>query len=167
MVEDLHLSFALLNRTMSVNYVGLAMGCWLFIPVAKKFGRRPVYIASMALMTATIFWSAKIQTLSELYATNPLSGLAGATNEAIVQITVRLRCCLCEACSLQVTALMMVDIRSLLRASSWWNEWVVYDNGHDWGVSFIPFSNINYRWNYSNYIFRAFSPQWQQVIKPQ
>lgn len=64
------------------------MGCWLFIPVAKKFGRRPVYIASMALMTATIFWSAKIQTLSELYATNLLSGLAGATNEAIVQITI-------------------------------------------------------------------------------
>lgn len=98
MVEDLHLSFALLNRTMSVNYVGLAMGCWLFIPVAKKFGRRPVYIVSMALMTATTFWSAKIQTLSDLYATNLLSGLAGATNEAIVQITVCLRCCLCEAC---------------------------------------------------------------------
>ena len=95
MVVDIHLSFALLNRTMSVNFVGLAMGCWLFIPVAKKVGRRPIYIASMALMLATSFWFSQLHSLSELYAANLLQGLAGATNEAIVQITVSagfLRC---------------------------------------------------------------------------
>lgn len=73
---------------MSVNFVGLAMGCALFIPLAKKYGRRPIYIISMALMLATSFWMSKMNSLAELYVCNLLQGLAGATNEAIVQITV-------------------------------------------------------------------------------
>ncbi|XRM47097.1 hypothetical protein ABZX51_010098 [Aspergillus tubingensis] len=56
MVVDLDVTYAQLNRAMSVNFVGLAVGCVFFIPLAKKFGRRP--------------------------------GLAGATNESIVQITI-------------------------------------------------------------------------------
>ncbi|RAK95300.1 putative MFS transporter [Aspergillus ibericus CBS 121593] len=88
MVVDLNVTYAQLNRTMSVNFVGLAMGCIFFIPLAKKFGRRPVYLASTALMLATSFWSANLNSLTELYATNLLQGLAGATNESIVQITI-------------------------------------------------------------------------------
>ncbi|OOF91810.1 hypothetical protein ASPCADRAFT_399706 [Aspergillus carbonarius ITEM 5010] len=88
MVVDLKVTYAQLNRAMSVNFVGLAMGCVLFIPLAKKFGRRPVYIVSTALMLVTSFWLAKLRTLAELYAANFLQGLAGATNESIVQITI-------------------------------------------------------------------------------
>ncbi|OGM45336.1 putative MFS transporter [Aspergillus bombycis] len=88
MVVDLHVTYPQLNNAMSVNFVGLAMGCVLFIPFAKKFGRRPVYLASTALMLVTSFWAAEISTLAELYITNLLQGLAGATNEAIVQITI-------------------------------------------------------------------------------
>lgn len=89
MTRDLHLTFKQLNRAMSVNYVGLSTGCVFFIPLAKKFGRRPVYIVSTALMLATAFWMSEMETLTELYITNLLQGLAGATNESIVQITVR------------------------------------------------------------------------------
>jgi MFS family permease len=88
MVVDLNVTYTELNRAMSVNFVGLAMGCVLFIPLAKKFGRRPVYLVSTALMLVTSFWASKLTRLSELYATNLLQGLAGATNESIVQITV-------------------------------------------------------------------------------
>ena len=88
---DLHMSFSLLNDTMSVNFVGLCIGCWLFIPIARKYGRRIIYIASLAVMLATSFWSAKMHTTAEVYVTNLLQGLAGATNEAIVQITVGIR----------------------------------------------------------------------------
>jgi MFS family permease len=88
MVVDLNVTYTQLNRAMSVNFVGLAMGCVLFIPLAKKFGRRPVYLVSTALMLVTSFWASKLTRLSELYATNLLQGLAGATNESIVQITV-------------------------------------------------------------------------------
>jgi MFS family permease len=60
----------------------------LFIPLARKFGRRPVYLVSTAVMAAMSFWTAEMTSLGELYGTNILFGLAGATNEAIVQITV-------------------------------------------------------------------------------
>lgn len=88
MAVDLGVTMEQLNQTASVNNVGLAMGCALFIPFARKFGRRPVYIASMALMLATSFWLSKIRTLTELYVCNLLQGLGGATNEAITQITI-------------------------------------------------------------------------------
>jgi MFS family permease len=64
------------------------MGCVIFIPLAKKFGRRPVYLVSTALMLVTSFWISKLESLAELYIANLLQGLAGATNESIVQITV-------------------------------------------------------------------------------
>ncbi|KAL2808279.1 major facilitator superfamily domain-containing protein [Aspergillus granulosus] len=88
MVLDMNVTYTELNQAMSVNFVGLATGCVFFIPLAKKFGRRPVYLVSTALMLVTSFWSARMTRLSELYATNLLQGLAGATNESIVQITI-------------------------------------------------------------------------------
>jgi MFS family permease len=88
MVLDLNVTYAQLNQAMSVNYVGLATGCVLFIPLAKKFGRRPIYIVSTAIMLATSFWTSRLESLAELYVANLLQGLAGATNETIVEITV-------------------------------------------------------------------------------
>jgi MFS family permease len=88
MIVDLHVTYDQINQSMSVSFVGLAMGCVLFIPLAKKYGRRPVYIISTALMLATSFWTAKLESLTELYICNLLQGLAGATNEAIAEITV-------------------------------------------------------------------------------
>lgn len=88
MTIDLEVSYTELNRAMSVNFVGLATGCIFFIPFAKKYGRRPVYIISTALMLATTFWTARMHSLTELYITNLLQGLAGATNESIAEITV-------------------------------------------------------------------------------
>jgi MFS family permease len=88
MVLSLHVAYTQLNQAMSVNFAGLATGCVLFIPLAKKYGRRPVYIVSTAIMLATSFWTSRLDSLAELYITNLLQGLAGATNEAIVEITV-------------------------------------------------------------------------------
>ncbi|RAH47199.1 putative MFS transporter [Aspergillus brunneoviolaceus CBS 621.78] len=88
MVVDLNVTYTQLNRAMSVNSVGLSMGCVMFIPLAKKYGRRPIYLISTALMLVTAFWTAEIKSLSELYITNLIQGLAGATNEAIVQLTI-------------------------------------------------------------------------------
>lgn len=88
MVVDMDVTYTQLNRAVSVSFVGLAMGCVFFIPLAKKYGRRPVYLASTAALLATSFWSGEMKSLPELYLTNLLQGLAGATNEALVQITV-------------------------------------------------------------------------------
>jgi len=88
MSVDLGLTYKQLNNSSSVNFVGLSLGCLLFIPFARKFGRRPIYLISTAVMAAMAFWTSEISSLGELYGTNFLYGLAGATNEAIVQITV-------------------------------------------------------------------------------
>ncbi|KAB8230402.1 putative MFS transporter [Aspergillus alliaceus] len=88
MAQDLNVTYTQLNCAISLNFVGLATGCALFTPFAKKYGRRPVYLMSTALMVVASFWSGEIKTLPELYITNLLQGLAGATNEAIVQITI-------------------------------------------------------------------------------
>ncbi|KAK4862522.1 hypothetical protein LT330_002655 [Penicillium expansum] len=88
MATDMKVTYAELNNAMSVNFVGLATGCIFFIPFAKKYGRRPVYIVSTAVMLATSFWSSKMNSLTELYVTNLLQGLAGATNESIAEITI-------------------------------------------------------------------------------
>lgn len=88
MATDMKVTYAELNNAMSVNFVGLATGCIFFIPFAKKYGRRPVYIVSTAVMLATSFWMTKMNSLTELYVTNLLQGLAGATNESIAEITV-------------------------------------------------------------------------------
>jgi MFS family permease len=88
MIVDLRVDYDQLNQSMSVNYVGLAMGCVVFIPVAKKFGRRPVYIVSASVLLATSFWMSRLETLTELYVCNLLQGLGGAVNETIAMITV-------------------------------------------------------------------------------
>ncbi|KAJ5996297.1 hypothetical protein N7522_007957 [Penicillium canescens] len=88
MVVDLEVTYTELNRAISVNFVGLATGCIFFIPFAKKYGRRPVYIVSTGLMLATSFWASKMHSLTELYLMNLLQGLAGATNESIAEITI-------------------------------------------------------------------------------
>lgn len=88
MSVDLNTTYAQLNHTKSVNFVGFSVGCIFFIPMAKKYGRRPVYIASTALLLATSFWLARMTTIVELYTCNLLQGLGGATNEAIAEITV-------------------------------------------------------------------------------
>lgn len=85
---DLDVTYTELNHALSVLYVGLAMGCVLFIPLARKFGRRPVYLFSTALMLATSIWLGEVKSLNGLYGANLLQGLAGATNESIAQITV-------------------------------------------------------------------------------
>ncbi|KAJ5788482.1 hypothetical protein N7457_003472 [Penicillium paradoxum] len=88
MAIDMKLTLKDLNKACSVNYVGLAIGCILFIPISKKYGRRPVYIVSAALMLATSFWISRIDCLAELYVANLVQGLAGATNESIAEITI-------------------------------------------------------------------------------
>lgn len=135
MVTDLGVTYTQLNRAISVNFVGLALGCVFFIPVAKKYGRRPIYLVSTALMLATSFWAGEIQGLGGLYATNLIQGLAGATNEAIAQITV---------CSHLAHALLTCpDLGPLLPASPRGNEWLVHDgcDGRSEYLRHYPSSN--------------------------
>ena len=99
MTVDMGLSYAQLNNAQSANLAGLAMGCIFFIPLAKKYGRRLPYVVGTAAMAAASWWSSRMTTETELYLTNLFFGLAGATNETLVQMTVRpeyLLACICS-----------------------------------------------------------------------
>ncbi|KAJ5368092.1 major facilitator superfamily domain-containing protein [Penicillium cataractarum] len=81
-------SYNQLNAASALNYAGTAIGCILFIPPAIKYGRRPVYLISTTVVLVVAAWSACLNTIAELYVSQFLFGLASATNETIVQMTV-------------------------------------------------------------------------------
>ncbi|KAJ5278840.1 hypothetical protein N7478_004212 [Penicillium angulare] len=88
METELGFSVDILNAGAAVNYGGLGIGCFFFIPLVHKYGRRPIYIFSVALQLASCVWQAEIQNVGGFIGANLISGLGGAISEIIVQITV-------------------------------------------------------------------------------
>lgn len=86
--RELDWQFAQLNTGYAFSIAGLGLGCPLMIPVAIKFGRRPVYLFGVALSLCTSLWQAQMTTLSELYIISFLEGVAASLTEACVQITI-------------------------------------------------------------------------------
>ncbi|PVH96082.1 major facilitator superfamily transporter [Periconia macrospinosa] len=85
---ELHASPQQLNNSLSILFVGLALGCVFIIPLTRKFGRRSTYVISVFALAAASFWTARMKTVTELYLTNLIQGLAGATNETSVMMTI-------------------------------------------------------------------------------
>ena len=88
MNEQLGFSYAILNDSYAVGNATLAIGAFLLIPFALKYGRRPVYIISTAVQLAISIWSAKLETVADLMLVNAFSCGVGALAEVIVQMTV-------------------------------------------------------------------------------
>lgn len=86
--EELGLSPEILNPAAAVNYVGLAVGCILFVPLVHKYGRRPIYLFSSALQFASVVWFARTMGTGDVMGSNLLSGLSGAISETIAQVTI-------------------------------------------------------------------------------
>ena len=88
MQTELNFSVDILNAQAAVNYGGLAVGCIFFMPLVHKYGRRPIYIISVALQFASCIWQAKIYTVGDLIGSGLISGIGGAISEVVVQITI-------------------------------------------------------------------------------
>ncbi|KAF4458110.1 hypothetical protein F53441_118 [Fusarium austroafricanum] len=86
--EELGMSYGTLNNGYAVNMVGLATGCIIFIPIALRVGRRPVYLATAFIMFAAGAWQAETHTTGDMFGCNAIAGIAGAVNEALFQVTV-------------------------------------------------------------------------------
>lgn len=82
------MSYSQLNNTFAASTAGLAVGCVLFIPFALKFGRRPVYLVSTLVLFLCGIWLALLSTYGQLMGAMVVSGLAGATSETLVQMTI-------------------------------------------------------------------------------
>lgn len=85
---ELGFSFDQLNNGFALGVGGLGIGCPLFVPLAVKFGKRPVYLVAMAFVSGTSFWFANMKHLSDYYAASFLEGLATSLCEALVQMTI-------------------------------------------------------------------------------
>ncbi|GAT19899.1 sugar transporter [Aspergillus luchuensis] len=72
-----------LNAGTATNYGGLAVGCFFLLPLARKYGRRPIYIFSSALQLAASVWNAKTYTFGDYIGGMLISGLGGAISEII------------------------------------------------------------------------------------
>lgn len=88
MHEELGFSYEILNDSYAIGCATLAIGAFMLIPFALKFGRRPVYLFSTVVQFAITIWYAKLQTVADLLLVNALSCLVAALDEVIVQMTV-------------------------------------------------------------------------------
>ncbi|KIW10970.1 hypothetical protein PV08_10269 [Exophiala spinifera] len=85
---ELGMSYAILNDGYATNMATLSVGCIFLVPLALRFGRRPIYLLTALVMLAAAIWQAKMQTIGDMIGANAISGFAGAVNEAIFQVTV-------------------------------------------------------------------------------
>ncbi|KAH6952200.1 major facilitator superfamily domain-containing protein [Fusarium avenaceum] len=86
--EELGMSYDALNNGYAANMAGLAIGCIIFIPIALRIGRRPIYLITGLIMFASGIWQAMTYTIGDMVGMNAIAGIAGAVNEALFQVTV-------------------------------------------------------------------------------
>ncbi|KAL2840076.1 major facilitator superfamily domain-containing protein [Aspergillus pseudoustus] len=87
-IAELGLTYATFNMAAGSNFIGLALGCLLFLPCVHKLGRRPVYLLSAITQFACAVWWANFHSAGELIGVSLLAGLAGSISEAVVMITI-------------------------------------------------------------------------------
>ena len=87
--DELGISTEDLNYGYATAYGSLTVACIFFIPLSINFGRRPVYLATALIMVASSIWMGNMRTTADVLGSNFLSGIAGAVNEALFNMTVR------------------------------------------------------------------------------
>jgi MFS family permease len=88
MTMELGFDLATLNNSYATGSGTLAIGALIFIPFALKFGRRPIYLFSLAGQLAVAVWAANMKTTADLFLTQAFNCLLGALAEVIVQMTI-------------------------------------------------------------------------------
>ena len=63
-------------------------GCLLWQPLALHYGKRPVYLVSLAGTMATMIWAPHTKTRAQWITSKILQGFFGAPIESLCQVTV-------------------------------------------------------------------------------
>ncbi|KAJ5126427.1 hypothetical protein N7448_005729 [Penicillium atrosanguineum] len=94
--EDLlHIPYPQLNNQYAVNCVSLGLGSIILVPLALKFGRRPVYLLTAVVVLLTTIWQAVLRDLANMMAAQVFNGIACAVGWTLVPITVRIFDAIC------------------------------------------------------------------------
>lgn len=88
MRKDIGASYQEMANSLSFALVGLAVGCLVFIPFTIKYGRRSSFVLPTAVIAGTAWWAAYMKTAGELYTTALIFGLAGATSQTAIEMSV-------------------------------------------------------------------------------
>ncbi|KAJ5775724.1 uncharacterized protein N7511_000735 [Penicillium nucicola] len=85
---ELGFSYAILNDSYAAGCGALCVGGLFLVPFTLKYGRRPIYVFSMAIQCGISVWSARMENIADLMLVNILSCIVGALAEVLVQMTV-------------------------------------------------------------------------------
>ncbi|PVH71652.1 serine/threonine kinase 16 [Cadophora sp. DSE1049] len=85
---ELGFSYTTLNNAYAATTAALAVACIFFIPMALRFGRRPVYLFTGLLMLCSSIWQSVMKRESDLFGYSILTGFASAINEALFQVSI-------------------------------------------------------------------------------
>lgn len=88
MEDELGFSAVLMNNTYAIGCGTLALGSFMLIPFALKYGLRPIYILSSAAQMGIMIWAARTYTGGDWWGVNALQCWVGSLAETMVQMTV-------------------------------------------------------------------------------
>jgi MFS family permease len=81
------ITVSLLNHSTAFLILTLAISLFITNPVAKKWGKRPIYIVSISIMLASSCWAGAAQGYPSFEGSRILSGFGMAPFEVLVQAT--------------------------------------------------------------------------------
>ncbi|KAH8892305.1 MFS general substrate transporter [Thozetella sp. PMI_491] len=88
MGDELNFSTETLNDTWAIGCATLALGSFMLIPFALKYGLRPIYVLSSVAQLGIMVWGAETQTAGDWWGVNALQCWLGSLAECMVQMTV-------------------------------------------------------------------------------
>ncbi|KZF20415.1 MFS general substrate transporter [Xylona heveae TC161] len=86
--EQTHVSITDLNGGGALNYLLLGFVNIFWIPIAMKFGRRLVFLATTAICLAGTVWTGSFNGTGQWFGSNILSGIGTAAYEAVIQLVI-------------------------------------------------------------------------------
>lgn len=85
---DLGLNEQSLATASALRFVGIALGGVILVPLAYRYGRRPIYLVGVAVQLASLVWTATARNGWEFTVTNCMAGVGASVSQAIVPLTI-------------------------------------------------------------------------------
>ena len=86
--RDLNISVNTLSQATAWLILTIGLGLFVANPLAKIYGKRPIYIAAIAIMFATSVWGAVTTQYDSFLASRIIAGVGMAPYEVLVQCTI-------------------------------------------------------------------------------
>lgn len=104
-----------------MNCVSLGLGSIILVPLALKFGRRPIYLLTAVVVLITAIWQAVLRDLANMMAAQVFNGIACAVGWTLVPITVNFQMThardhVCADVRMKITDLFFVHQRGRANA---------------------------------------------------